>query len=180
MDYIKDINAPYISAGEQTICEGRLTLKEIYEALSNLPSNKTPGNDGLNREFYLAFFDLLGNEVLASLNYSYQLGKNKRYIKNWRPISLLNVDTKILSKALASRLKKVINTLISPVQTAYVPGRYIGDSVRLISDLLEYTDRHNISGFLLTADMEKAFNSLDHQLLIAALKKYGLGSSFIQ
>ena len=53
MDYIKDINAPSLSANEQTICEGRLTLKEIYEALSNLPSNKTPVNDGLSREFYL-------------------------------------------------------------------------------------------------------------------------------
>ena len=52
--------------------------------------------------------------------------------------------------------------------------------MRLLSDLLEYTDRHNISGFLLTADMEKAFDSLDHQFLIAALKRYGFGSSFIQ
>ena len=67
MGYIKDINAPYLSADEQTICEGRVTLKELYEALSNLPSNKTPGNDGLSSEFYLAFFDLLGHEVLASV-----------------------------------------------------------------------------------------------------------------
>ena len=89
--------------------------------------------------------------------------KDIRFIKNWRPISLLNVDTKILSKALALRLKKVINTLISSDQTAYVPGRCIGESVRLISDLLEYADRHNISVVLLTADMEKALDSLDHQ-----------------
>ena len=67
MDYIEGINAPYLSAGEQTICEGRVTLKELYEALSNRLSNKTPGNDGLSREFYLAFFDLLGHEVLASV-----------------------------------------------------------------------------------------------------------------
>ena len=75
MDYIKDINVPSLSADEQTICESRLTLKEIYGALSNLPSNKTPGNDGPCREFYLAFFYLLGSEILASLNYSYQLGE---------------------------------------------------------------------------------------------------------
>ena len=75
MDYIKDINASSLSADEQTICEGGLTLKEIYEALFNLPSNKTPGNDSLSREFYLIFSDLSENEVLASLNYSYQLGK---------------------------------------------------------------------------------------------------------
>ena len=52
--------------------------------------------------------------------------------------------------------------------------------MRLISDLLEYTDWHNISGFLLTSGMEKAFDSLDHKFVIAALKKYGFGASFIQ
>ena len=75
MDYIKYINAPSLSADEKTICEGKLTLKEAYEALSNLPSNKTPGNDDLSREFYLAFFYLLGSEILASSNYSYQLAE---------------------------------------------------------------------------------------------------------
>ena len=51
--------------------------------------------------------------------------RDKRYIKNWRPISLLNVDTKILSKILAIRIKKVISYIISHDQTAYVPGRRI-------------------------------------------------------
>ena len=50
----------------------------------------------------------------------------------------------------------------------------------LISDLLKYTDQHNLSGFLLTADIGKASDSLDHQFLIAALRKYGFGPSFVQ
>ena len=60
------------------------------------------------------------------------------------PISLLNVDTKILSKALAMRLKKVIGTLMAAEQAAHVPGRFIGEPIRLISDILEYTDKMNI------------------------------------
>ena len=67
-------------------------------------------------------------------------GKDKRYIKNWRPISLLNVDAKIISKVMANRLKNVTGTLISSDQTAYVPDRFIGESIRLVSDLIEYTD----------------------------------------
>ena len=51
-------------------------------------------------------------------------GRDKRLIKNWRPISLLNIDTKILSKVLATRIKSVIKSVIQPDQTAYVPGRY--------------------------------------------------------
>ena len=63
--------------------------------------------------------------------------KDKRFIKNWRPISLLNVDYKIISKALSSRVKKVLPNLISPQQTAYVENRFIGESGRLIADITE-------------------------------------------
>ena len=107
-------------------------------------------------------------------------GRDKRFIKNWRPISLLNVDAKIISKCLANRVKKVIPSLISSDQTAYVPGRYIGESVRLTSDLLEYTNIHNLPGILLTIDIEKAFDSVDHIFLCSSLKKYGFGTEFIQ
>ena len=58
-------------------------------------------------------------------------GKDKRYLKNWRPISLMNVDTKIASKAIATRLKMVIKKLIHQNQTAYVGNRYIGEANRL-------------------------------------------------
>ena len=65
----------------------------------------------------------------GSSGISRKKGKDKRYIKNLKPISHLNVNTKILSEVLASRLKKVVNTLIPPDKTAYIPGRYIGESV---------------------------------------------------
>ena len=62
--------------------------------------------------------------------------KDKRFIKKWRPISLLNVDYKIISKALAARLKKVLPNLISPQQTAYFENRFIGESNRLTADII--------------------------------------------
>ena len=68
---------------------------------------------------------------------------------------------------LAIRLKKVICKLVTQDQTAYIPGRYIGESVRLISDILEYTDRENCEGYMMAADIEKAFDSLDHNFILA-------------
>ena len=62
----------------------------------------------------------------------------------------------------------------------YIPGRYIGESVRLISDILEYTDSKNCEGYMSAADIEKAFDSLDHNFILAVLEKMGLGSDFIQ
>ena len=162
-----------------------------------MSSGKTPGNDGLSVEFYKHFWHILKNPLFESVKYSHIKGslsvsqrqaiikllekreKDKRYIENWRPISLLNVDTKLITKTLASRVKNVLPFIIEHDQTAYVKGRFIGESIRLISDILEVTDKYDIGGFLITADIEKAFDSLDHLFLLAALKKFGFGNSFI-
>ena len=100
-------------------------------------------------------------------------------MKSWRTISLLNVDSKIISKALSEKLKEVLLDLISSRQTAYVKNRHIRESGRLISDIIEITEIRNIKGFLVTMDIEKAFDSLDHNFLISALEKYGFGQNFI-
>ena len=81
---------------------------------------------------------------------------------------------------MAMCLKKVIDKGIRPDQTAYIPGRFIGESIRLISDILEYTEVEQMEGYMFAADIEKAFDSVDHNLLIAVLKKFGLGHEFIQ
>ena len=101
-------------------------------------------------------------------------------IKNWRPISLINVDIKIASKVLAFRPRKVIHKVIRYDQTAYVKGRYIGESVMLIDDLLAYAESENLDGILLAADIEKAFDSVEHNFIFALLKKFGFGEDFVR
>ena len=104
--------------------EGQLSLKEIFDALNNMPADKTPGNNGITKEFCLAFFDIPGPKLLMSYNNAFcqgepstsqkqavitlieKKGRDKRYIKNWRPISLLNVDAKIIFKIMVTHLKK--------------------------------------------------------------------------
>ena len=94
-------------------------------------------------------------------------------------MSLLNVDTKILSKAISNKLKTVLPTLISSQQTAYVKNRFIGESGKLISYIIEISGCFNIIGFLVTMDNEKAFGSLDHSFHISVLEKFGFGKNFI-
>ena len=196
-EFLNNINTPSISVANKNLCDRELSLDDLSDSLNSMSSGKSPGNDGLTIEFYKFFWDHLKQPLFNSANFSKTHGslsisqkqaiikllekndKDKRYIENWRPISLLNVDTKIISKALANRLKAVLPDIISHDQTAYVKGRFIGESTRLISDILEITDLHNIGGYILTADIEKAFDSMDHTFLIAALNKFGFGKYFI-
>ena len=69
----------------------------------------------------------------------------------------MNVDVKIASKSLSFRLKKVISTLINYDQTATIKGRFIGESIRLIDDILHHTEQENIDGVLFAADIGKSF-----------------------
>ena len=85
-------------------------------------------------------------------------GRDKRLVKHWRPISLMNVDTKIASKVTALRMKKVLPNIINYDQTAYVKNRYIGESIRVIDDILYHAEQENLDGILFAADMEKAEN----------------------
>ena len=86
----------------------------------------------------------------------------------------MNVDLKIISRSFSEKLKKVLPELISSQQKTYVKSRYIGESRRLISDVIEISKIKKIEGFLVTMDIEKAFDSLDHNLLISALQKIWL------
>ena len=195
--FLDTLNIPVISDENRQNCDRDLTMEDLEDTLSKMSTGKSPGNDGLTIEFYKFFWDDLKDTLFDSYRYSKAVGelstsqrqaiikliekrdKDKRFIQNWRPISLLNVDTKILSKSIAHRLIPVLPSIISHDQTAYVKGRYIGESIRLLSDVLELSKSFNIPGFILTIDLEKAFDSVDHTFLYACLEKFGFGKNFL-
>ena len=105
--------------------------------------------------------------------------RDKRFVKNLRPISLLIVDTKILSTSFAEKLKNVLLELISSNQTAFVKNRCTSESGRLILDVTEMCDRLDILGYLVTMNIEKVFYSLGHDFLLSVFKKIGFVENFI-
>ena len=105
--------------------------------------------------------------------------KNTFLLENWRPISLLNVDYKIATKAIADRLKQILPSIISSQQTGFIKGRYLGENVRLFFDMLDYVNDHNLPSLLFFSDFEKAFDSLDHNFMIRCLKHFNFGDSLI-
>jgi hypothetical protein len=97
--------------------------------------------------------------------------KNRLVLKDWRPISLLNTDYKIIAKILANRLKSVLPNIINDDQTGYIKDRYIGQNIRILEDVTFFTNQNQISGILLSIDFEKAFDSLNWNFLYKTLKK---------
>ena len=98
--------------------------------------------------------------------------KDKTILENLRPISLLNVDYKILTKTIAKRIEKVLPNIINTDQTGYVKGRYIGENIRLIQDVLHFTDQNKQKGIAIFVDFKKAFDSIEWPYLNAALEHF--------
>ena len=196
--FLQSQGIPQLNEEERNSCEGILTINECYQALKSFADGKSPGNDGLTTEFYRWFWPIVGRNVTDSLNYSYEHGKlsnsqrqaiikpiekkekDKRYISNWRPISLINIDAKIGSKALAKRMEKVLPTIVHFNQCAYVKDRSTFDALRTIEDIMTYSKMKNLQGLMVAIDSEKAFDSVKWNFLYKTLTSFGFGPSFVK
>ncbi|CAM5165421.1 unnamed protein product [Eretmochelys imbricata] len=158
--------------------------------------NKSPGMDGLTVEFYRAFWDILGPDLVTVWAESLQSGVlplscrravlallpkkgDLRDLRNWRPVSLLSTDYKIVAKAISLRLGSVMADVVHPDQTYTVPGRSIFDNLFLVRDLLELGRRDGLSFAVLSLDQEKAFDRVDHGYLLGTLQAFGFGPQFV-
>ena len=166
--------------------------------LESFQNNKTPGNDGIPIEFYRKFWPLISESFIQCTNECFEKGKmscsqkrtvitliekkgkDRSFLENWRPISLVNVDAKIMSKAIATRIKNVLPNIIHHNQTGLIKDRYIGETVRSILDIMDFTAKENIPGLLIFIDFQKAFDSLERNFLQRCLESFNFGPDFIR
>ena len=140
---------------------------------------KSPGNDDFTVKFFKLFRPDFGHFILKSFkNDGYRKGtlsitqkqgiitcipkpnKSRQLLKNWRPISLLNVIYKLASSVIANRIKTILDKVIHEDQKGFISGRFIGENVRLIYDILFETKQQDIPGLLLSIDFQQAFDSV--------------------
>ena len=148
-------------------------------------------------EFYKIFWPLISEPFIKCVNECFEnkelsssqkqavitliekKGKDRTLLENWRPISLLNVDTKIMSKVIASRLKKVLPNVIHHNQTGFINDRYIGEAVRSIFDIMEFPLKENIPGIMIFLDFQKAFDSVEWDFILECLEFFNFGPQFV-
>lgn len=185
---------------DKAILEDPFTTEDLERALKSMANNKCPGSDGFPVEFYKRFWPSLGEWMLACFNTAFangqlspeqrrglisllpKKGKDKNYIKNWRPISLLNVDFKVLAKSISQRLFFLIPRLIHFNQSGFVPGRFIGVNLRNISDVISFLQDQEVDegGLVVSLDFAKAFDTLDREFLFRVLSSYNFGDNLIK
>ena len=194
--FFLDTNIDSLSEEQKQQCEGPVSEPELKNVLRAMANNKSPGTDGFPAEFFKFFWSDIGCYLLRSFKHAYNLGrlsitqrrgiitclpkgdKPRQYLKNWRPITLLNVDYKIFSACLAGRLKQVLPSIISSSQKGFLSGRFIGENTRLVLDIMQHLEEQQKSGMILLADFEKAFDSIEWPYLNKLLKTYNFGESF--
>ena len=197
-DFLKSQNMSKINDIDKEKCETPLSLEEIAKAAKELKNDKSPGSDGISANFYKFFWPDIKLFLFDSYKYSFDhnlLSSDQRrgilnlipkpnkdlcYLKNWRPVSILNTDYKILTKALSNRLQPLLSEIVAMDQVGYIKGRQIIENIRIINDMMSYTDLKHIPGFITLIDFEKAFDSVEWPFLINTLKAFNFGDNFIR
>ena len=132
--------------------EGIITPEELTKYLKRTKNNVSPGSSGFTNEFFKFFWIDLKYFVTKAINFGYENGrlsvtqrlgiitlipkgdKDKTYLKNWRPLTLLNSLYKLVSGCIADRIKPHLDTIINGDQKGFVSGRYIGEAIRSTYD----------------------------------------------
>ena len=171
-------NIPKLTEKQRNDLEGLISKEEVLFTLKRMKNGTSPGSDGFTVEFYKFFWNDLGSFLVRAINESFKKeslsspqkegiitllpkgDKPRQFLKNWRPITLLNVSYKIASGCIANRIKRILPDIIHSDQTGFVSGRCISENTRLLYDVIHYTEKRNLSGLLLLIDFEKAFDSV--------------------
>lgn len=191
--FLQEVNE--LSQDEKQKCEGLMNLSECKKAVFSMKRNKAPGMDGLPIEFYQVFWNEIGEILVNAFNESFKKGQmsssqrkglitliykkgNSDELKNWRPVTLLNCDYKIVATVLAVRTQKVLASVIMDTQVGYIKGRLGGFNVRIVQDIINYMKAKIMEGALMFVDFTKAFDVIDLAFINKCLEKLNFGDEF--
>lgn len=167
--------------------------EEVRRAMFAVHADKAPGVDGFSAGFYQSFWSTLGPDVYREIRNFFTSGRmsprlNETHVylipkttapktaAEYRPIALCNVRYKIIAKILTSRLQGLLPDLITQHQTAFVPGRAIGDNVMLTHETLHYLKKSEAKkrcSMVIKTDMSKAYDRIEWEFLKEVMKRMG-------
>ncbi|GJR55439.1 RNA-directed DNA polymerase, eukaryota [Tanacetum coccineum] len=172
--------------------ESEISNEEVKAAVWDCGVNKSPGPDGYTFEFFRKYWTFIGNDIIQAVKAFFANGcfprgcnssfialipkiQDAKFVKDFRPISLIGSTYKIISKILANRLCLVLPDLISDVQSAFVANRQILDGPFILNELMSWCKHTKFKGMIFKVDFEKVFDSVKWDYLDETLKSFGFG-----
>ncbi|KAJ0532538.1 putative RNA-directed DNA polymerase [Helianthus annuus] len=183
-------NIKKISEVESSTIEEPFSELEIKDAIFDCGDDRSPGPDGLNFKFIKYFWDLFKDDFTRIFARFFDTGEISNgsggsYIalipkvpdpvslNNYRPINLVGVIKKAISKVLANRMRKVLDGVISESQSAFLKGRYILDRPLIVNEILSWIKKRNSKAFFLKIDFEKAYDNVNWRFVVNMLRQMG-------
>jgi len=188
---------PKLSVEDKEYCEQPITKEEILESIQKAQLNRAPGFDGIPIEFYKFFWSEI-QKLMIKLFINFQETSqlpnsmkkviispipkpgDRNKLSNWRPISLLNTDYKILSRIYSKRISNVSASLLKSDQSYCIPGKTIYDNLHTLRNIIRDSNRRNTPLGILALDQQGAFNRVSHEYIEYLLNLHGFGPKLSQ
>ena len=191
---LKNNSSVCVSEQVKELQDIQITKEEIKTAIKAMKNNKTPGEDGIPIDLYKVFWGVLENPFISMMLEVFELGclnrsartgilnlipkakKDTRYVKNLRPITLLNSDYKIIEKAVANKMVPALETIIHEDQRGFMKNRRISVNIRKLLDIIHHAKENDMEALILSLDFVKCFDKCSFSILHGSLEFFGFGS----
>lgn len=196
-DFLNKLAIPKLTVTDRNLLDEAISEEEVHRAIKSLQNNRAPGPDGYPIEYFKTFSEKILTPLTNMIREAFQKetlpktlelatitllpkpGKDPQKCSNYRPLSLLNSDYKILSKIIAQRLEKVVPKIINTDQTGFIKNRQGADNVRRLFHIIEHTKKHDHPAVIVSMDAEKAFDRIEPNFLLETMRAMNFGENFL-
>jgi len=191
-----DLIPHLIKPKENNFLTAPITMNEVKDALSIMKPDNAPGPDGFTTRFFSSCWSIIKFDLLKMIRYSQKVNnlggntkssflalipkeKGANTFNRFRPISLCNTGYKIITKIIATRLKRILPSIIPENQGGFIKGRKILDKIILVQEAIHSIYQRNEKDMVIKLDLANAFNRVMHDFLFAVMAKFGFSLAFI-